>query len=177
MRHPLLLYFLLAVCLFSPLSLTAKADIIDSCESHNYDYLLFGLGIYDIIDDEKAADFRVEYRHGTPFIWEIKPFLAAEVTSHASVWAGAGIYMDLNLTDNVIFTPSFGAGVYAKGSSDLDLGYPLEFRSQLELSYEFENTDRISLGVAHISNASLDEDNPGTEILSLSYHIPFDRIF
>lgn len=141
-------------------------------------YLLFGGGVYDILDDEKAFDLRVDYRSDKTVFWEIKPFLSGELTSQGSVWAGAGLYVDFKLHDQLYLTPSFGAGLYAKGGSNLDLGYPLEFRSQLDLSYEFEESkNRLGVAFGHISNASLDEDNPGTEILGLYYHIPIAPVF
>ena len=53
----------------------------------------------------------------------------------------------------------------------------VEFRSQVELGYQFENQSRLSLAFSHISNAELGDDNPGTEVLNLYYHLPLDLLF
>ena len=48
----------------------------------------------------------------------------------------------------------------------------VEFLSQLELGYLFDNNHRIGIAGGHISNAGLGDRNPGTEILNVYYHIP-----
>lgn len=134
----------------------------------------FSVGYYDVFDDEEAIDLRVEYRpDSVVFVENLKPFVGAEVTSDASIWVGGGLLYDWNFANNWYATPSFGAGLYAQGSSDLDLGHVIEFRSQLEVSYEFENETRLGVSLSHLSNAGLDDHNPGTEVLSLSYSFPF----
>ena len=70
------------------------------------------------------------------------------------------------------FTPSFGFGYYNNGSGK-NLGNDLQFRSTLEISYELQNKNRLGISYGHISNANLGDKNPGVEILSLSYQIPY----
>ncbi len=85
--------------------------------------------------------------------------------------------LDLELAENFYAVPSFGAGFYEEGDSDKDLDYFLEFRSQIELAYEFQNQQRLGVAFGHISNAGLGDENPGTEILNLYYHVPVDGLF
>ena len=63
------------------------------------------------------------------------------------------------------------AGYYDK-CNGFDLGHELEFRSSVELSYRFDNRTRLGVSFYHMSNASIDADNPGTEVLSIVYSIP-----
>ena len=70
------------------------------------------------------------------------------------------------------FTPSFAAGIYDDGSGK-KLGNDLQFRTSLEVSYELSNGNRIGISFSHISNANLGDKNPGVEILSISYHVPY----
>ena len=49
----------------------------------------------------------------------------------------------------------------------------LQFRTSFEVSYELKNKNRIGFSLSHISNANLGDKNPGVEILSLSYQIPY----
>ena len=43
-----------------------------------------------------------------------------------------------------------------------ELGHVIEFRSGLDIAYRKKNGGRIGAEVHHLSNASLDENNPGT---------------
>lgn len=164
MKKNCLLVALLLVC-FSPLTALAESET---------DYVSLSLGYYDILDDQEAADFRAEYRWDKPCLWKLSPFVGVEANSDGSLWGGAGLYSDVFLSDNLYLTPSVGVGAYNDGGSGKDLGHTIEFRSQLELGYEFDSLRRLSVGFGHISNAGLDDNNPGTEILSLYYHIPID---
>ena len=75
-----------------------------------------------------------------------------------------------------MLTPNFAVGVYGNGDGK-DLGYAVEFRSGVELAYRFDNYARLGLSFTHISNAGLDERNPGVESLVVMYSIPFGSLF
>jgi hypothetical protein len=70
-----------------------------------------------------------------------------------------------------VLTPSFAAGYYDNGDG-VDLGHEVEFRSSIELSYRFDNRTRLGVSFYHLSNASIGDTNPGTEVLSVVYSIP-----
>ena len=153
---------------------------------------VFGLGIYDIKFDgsakNQAADFRYEYRSDVSLLdigpeednfFFLKPFFGAEFTNDSASYVLTGIYFEDNLGElfegeksKFFFTPSFGAGIYDDGSGK-KLGNDLQFRTSLEVSYELKNKNRIALSLSHISNANLGDKNPGVEILSFSYQIPY----
>jgi hypothetical protein len=98
------------------------------------------------------------------------------VTSDGGVWGGVGVLMDITFFDAVVLTGSVGGGLYEDGGGK-DLGHVVEFRSQVELGYQFENQSRLSVAFSHISNANIGNDNPGTEVLNLYYHLPLDVLF
>ena len=153
---------------------------------------VFGLGIYDVKFDgsktEDALDFRYEFRSDKSILdigpeednfFFLKPFFGLELTSDSASYFLAGIYFEDNLgqlLDNnksrYYFTPSFGAGFYDDGSGK-KMGNTIEFRTSLELSYELKNNNRMGISLSHISNANLGDKNPGAEIISISYHIPY----
>jgi hypothetical protein len=135
-----------------------------------------GIGWYDIyLQDDEAVDFRLEYRHGDDFLW-LKPWAGLEATSDGSVWGGIGVLIDITFFDSIVLTASFAPGLYEDGGGK-DLGHTVEFRSQVELGYQFENRSRLSLAFSHLSNAHLSDDNPGTEVLNLYYHLPLEMLF
>ncbi len=153
---------------------------------------IFSIGTFDIKFDgsstKQATDFRYEYRLDKPLFdigpeednfFFLKPFFGIEYTSDSATYFLSGIYVEDNLgqlfegrKSNFYFTPSFGAGIYNDGSGK-KLGNDIQFRSSIEVSYELKNKNRIGISLSHISNANLGDKNPGVEILSLSYHIPY----
>ena len=127
---------LLCLFTFSP----AQADT---------DLFSVSAGYYDINDNEEAVDFRLEYRWDDPLVWVVKPWVGIEATSEAAFYGVAGLLLDFQIADNFLITPSFGVGAYEDGDGK-DLGHTLEFRSQLELGYKFENMSRIGVAFGHI---------------------------
>ena len=139
-------------------------------------YISLGVGYYDVWQrDDEAADFRLEYRHDQG-IWVVKPWLGVEVTTDGAVYGVGGLLFDFVIADRLAVTPSFGVGAYHDGDGR-DLGHVVEFRSQIEVGYRFENRSRLGVAVGHISNASIGDDNPGTEILTVYYHLPLTTLF
>jgi hypothetical protein len=133
--------------------------------------LAFGIGYYDVIDrDDEAVDFRLEYRSDVR-LWILKPWFGGEVTTDKAIYGVAGLLVDLELSDRWILTPSAGLGLYYDGDGK-DMGSTVEFRTQIEIARRFQAGSRLGFALSHISNANLDDTNPGTEILSLYYAIP-----
>ncbi len=133
-------------------------------------FLAFGGGYFDINDDKDAAEFRIEYRGGKRF-WIFKPMVGGMATSDAAIYGFVGVNVDLFFGRRFVLTPNFAAGLYHDVDGK-DLGHSVEFRSGIELAYRFDNRSRLGVAFHHISNASLDDNNPGTEILAIVYSLP-----
>lgn len=130
-----------------------------------------GVGYYDVFDDQDAAEFVVEYRHKKPLFWKIAPLVGIMATSDEAVYGFVGLDADFFISDRFVLNPNFAAGAYKNGDGK-DLGHGLQFRSGLELNYVFDNQSRAGIAFNHISNASLGDENPGTESLLINYSIP-----
>ena len=155
-------------------------------------YNVFAIGVYDVKFDgsetDPATDFRFEKRFNNSILeigpesenfFNLKPLLGIEATSDSAIYLLGGIYLEDNVgslfvgeESNFILTPSFGVGYYDEGDG-MKLGNNIEFRTSLEISYQLQNSNRIGLSFGHISNANIGDKNPGVEILSLSYQVPF----
>ena len=153
---------------------------------------IFGFGLYDIkldgSDNNSTSHFRYENRFDKNILdigpkednfFFLKPFVAFEYTGDSASYFLTGIYLNDNLgqlfqgkQNSFIFTPSFGIGYYNNGSGK-NLGNEIQFRTTLEISYELSNDNRIGISLGHISNANLGDKNPGAEIISLTYQIPY----
>ncbi len=135
-------------------------------------YITFGAGIWDIRrDDERTAEFRVEYRSNWELLWIIKPFAGAMMTPNGSFHGFGGFLADIKLPWNLVLTPSLAVGAYSAGGGN-DLGHVVEFRDAIEIAYRFENQAKLGLMLHHMSNANISDTNPGVEVLSISLSIP-----
>ncbi len=123
---------------------------------------------------DEAGEFRLEYRSDKKFLL-FKPFVGAMGTTDGASYYYAGILVDVFLGRRVVVTPSFAPGYYAHGSG-YDLGHAVEFRSQLEMAYRFDNRSRLGVSFGHMSNAGLGDKNPGTESLMLNYSVPLSTV-
>jgi hypothetical protein len=135
-------------------------------------FLTIGGGYFDIVNnDDSAAEFRLEYRDKHRF-WIFKPFAGAIATSDGAFYGYAGVLTDFYFGRRIVISPSVAAGPYIEGGGK-DLGHVFEIRSGLEVAYRFDDRSRLGLLFYHISNAGLgDDENPGAEVLTLSYSIP-----
>jgi len=113
----------------------------------------------------------VEYRSCLPCFPYARPLFGIMGTERATLYVYGGMALDLFLGKGFVLTPSFAPGLYVQGKGK-DLGFPLEFRSSMELSYILPNRGRIGAQFYHISNASLGSKNPGAEALVFFYGIP-----
>ena len=139
------------------------------------DFLAFSVGAFDIGDDDTTVEGRIEYRSDRRF-WLFKPFVGGMVNGDGGLYGYAGVLIDLFWGRRLVTTLSFAPGLYEEGSGK-DLGHVVEFRSQIEIGYRFDNRSRLALAFSHMSNASIDDRNPGTENLVLTYAVPLDRLF
>ncbi|MFN3400752.1 MAG: acyloxyacyl hydrolase, partial [Ferrovibrio sp.] len=100
-------------------------------------FLTIAAGYHDIADDHDAFEGRLEYRFGDKF-WIFKPMVGVLATSDSAVMGYAGVLVDIYFGRRWVLTPSFAPGLYREGDGK-DLGGTIEFKSQLELSYRFDD--------------------------------------
>ena len=147
----------------------------DPVRADDPDFLSIGGGYFDWNrQKDTAAEFRLEYRSDKK-LWIFKPLAGVMGTSDGGFYGYAGIGIDVFLGRRLVVTPSFAPGYYAKGGGH-DLGHALEFRSQLEIAYRFDNRSRLGVAVSHMSNASISDENPGTESAILYYSMPISTL-
>ncbi len=138
------------------------------------DYLEANVGYFDITQrDNTATLYGIGYRYDDIF-HGIRPGGGFMMTSDGSTYGYAGFYWDVPVTEGLIIVPNVVVGGYSKGSDGKDLGHGIEFRSGLEVDYQFSTGSRVGLAFNHLSNASIGNDNPGTETLMLVYQHPLE---
>ena len=133
-------------------------------------FLALSAGGFDVNDNETAAEARIEFRWNRKFLG-FKPMIGLLGNSKGGIYGYGGINFDVYLGRRWVLMPNFAVGGYRRGASK-NLGNVLEFRSGLELAYRFDDRSRLGVAISHISNASISDNNPGTESLVLTYSIP-----
>lgn len=151
--------------------------------STSSDYLSFASGVYNLLQDKwRTAEFDLEYKFHikslkSPFEFlEFRPLVGILKTLKGTTYVYGGINFDLLFLEHIHFAPGFAAGYFSKGNGR-DLGYPLEFRSGIELGWQFSDKSRLGVHFYHLSNASIGRRNPGEESLVLFYDLPIVRGF
>lgn len=104
------------------------------------------------------------------------PVIDFSVTEKGGAWLGLGLYQqfDFEIAGVPAFAGfSFAPGAYLQGR-DVDLGFPLEFRSGLEFGLRFQNDWQLSLSYDHRSNGDISAVNPGLETLQIRFSKAFN---
>ena len=155
------LYFITVTLLLLPLKIYAQGN----------NYISLSSAVFDILQQvDPSYETRLEFRLGKLKFWG-HPFSGIMVNTGGAKHLYLGLYYDIPIGDYFYITPSFAPGLYVKSKSK-DLNFILEFRSQIEIAFKFDNQARIGIGFSHVSNASLGKENPGVESLVLTYIIP-----
>lgn len=147
------------------------------------DFLSFGIGTYDLLREKhRTFQFEIEYKFHLKCLkapnryLEFRPLVGLMATARGSFYGYLGINFDFLFCDHLLLAPGFAAGYYGSGNGK-NLGYPLEFRSGIEVAWQFCNWHRLGVHFYHLSNASLGHRNPGEESLVLFYDIPLIKGF
>jgi lipid A 3-O-deacylase len=140
--------------------------------------IVLGGGAFNVIGNQGKANSETvgmalgEYRFGDAW-WIISPFIGALGTGQGAFYGYFGIAIDIHLFDNFIVTPSEAFGYFEPGSHGFNLGSWAEFRSGAEFAYRFADGRRFGLGLYHVSNAGFGKIDPGEEMATAVFTVPF----
>jgi hypothetical protein len=109
-----------------------------------------------------------------PFL-QVHPTGGIEGNARGAFYGDAGVNLDIPFYRHGIFTWGEAAGVFDRGGDVMPLGSTIEFRSQLELGWRFDNQWRVTGFISHISNAHIAALNPGAEIAGVYVHVPVGK--
>lgn len=147
------------------------------------DLISFASGVFNLLHPRSTTcEFEAEYKFHvrslkSPYHFlEFRPLVGLMMTARGSGYLYGGINFDLLFWNHLLIAPGFAAGYYWEGRGK-NLGYPLEFRSGVELAWQFSDWHRLGIHFYHLSNASLSRRNPGEESLVLYYDIPLSNGF
>lgn len=163
-----LLFF--GLCL---LSFSVTADNSSFSDHSNTRSWFFHGGIINAFNGSiRDGVYGLEYRHHKFSRWALVPAIGYLNSNSGAQYLYGDIKYTFKLNDHWGLLVSTGMGFF-KDSELLDLGHTIEFKSGIEIFYQFNNRHRLGLSGNHYSNSRLSKTNPGTESLTLGYTIPF----
>ena len=121
-------------------------------------------GMFDFSDDkQKSGIFGLQHQNDDlfrkSFLGRLSPITGGFITEKNAFYLYSGVQAEYELGPLVI-TPSFAPGYYSYGDGK-DLGHPLEFKSEVQVSLDLSESTQFGMSYNHISNASLGTKNPG----------------
>jgi len=93
------------------------------------------------------------------FLGNLSPISGGFLTEKSAFYLYTGVQAEYEVGFLTI-TPSFAPGYYNYGDGK-DLGYPLEFKTEVQMSFDISDSTHLGMSYNHISNASLGSKNPG----------------
>ena len=129
--------------------------------SASADNLNFYTGMFDFSDDGKKSNlFGVQHINTEDIYFEnLQPVTGAMITADNATYFYKGFQIQ-NGDGAFKFTPSFTPGLYFEGDGK-DLGHVIEFKTELQISFEISSNSELGFSYNHISNASPGDKNPG----------------
>ena len=151
-------YLVLLLCLFF---VEAKSE---TKVSKNPNQINFYGGVFDFSDDkQKAGLFGIQHQNENlqrdTFLGNLSPITGGFITENSAIYIYSGVEWNFDL-GGINFTPSFAPGLYEEGDGK-DLGHTLEFKTEVQFSYNISSDTSLGMSYNHISNASLGDKNPG----------------
>ena len=121
-------------------------------------------GMFDFSDEKQHAGlFGLQHQNDElfrkGFLGKLSPITGGFITENSAFYLYTGVQAEYELGFLTI-TPSFAPGYYNYGDGK-DLGHPLEFKSEVQMSFNVSDTAQLGMSYNHISNASLGKKNPG----------------
>jgi hypothetical protein len=133
-------------------------------------------GTYDYDDDNTTNLIGLNYHlEDNDFkvlgSFKINPVIGLFVTGKSASMLYSGF--ETNIGQNKLYLNlSSSAGLYQNGNGK-DLGNILQFKSELNIFFDLNETSKIGFGSHHISNAGISSVNPGTN----NYYLIFKKGF
>ena len=121
-------------------------------------------GMFDFSDDNQASGIlglqhQNEELYRKSFLGNLSPITGGFLTEKNAFYLYSGVQVEYDFGFLTI-TPSFAPGYYNYGDGK-DLGYPLEFKSEVQMTFNLSDSTHLGMSYNHISNASLGSKNPG----------------
>ena len=150
------------------------ADEVKPSDSHQFNFFS---GVFDTTTSSKKSSSLFGMQHSNEdlfrdtFLGKFSPITGFMITEDSTSYFYTGVQAEYKI-GKLNFTPSFSPGLYSMGDGK-DLGSPLEFKSEVQLSIDLLPGTKIGYSESHISNGDFGDKNPGAD----SYMFNFMKSF
>ena len=150
-----------------------NADEPKPSDSHQFNFFS---GVFDINTSSKKSSELFGIQHSNEdlfrdtFLGKLSPITGFMMTADSTTYLYTGVQGEYKI-GKLNLIPSFSPGLYSMGNKDL--GSPLEFKSELQLSLDLLPGTKLGYSHSHLSNADLGDKNPGAD----SYMFNFMKSF
>ena len=151
-----------------------SADETKPSDSHQFNFFS---GVFDINTSSKKTSELFGIQHSNEdlfrdtFLGKFSPITGFMMTADSASYFYTGVQAEYKI-GKFNLVPSFAPGLYTMGDGK-DLGSPLEFKSELQLSIDLLPGTTLGYSQSHLSNANLGDSNPGAD----SYMFNFMKSF
>ena len=151
-----------------------SADETKPSDSHQFNFFS---GVFDINTSSKKSSELFGIQHSNEdlfrdtFLGKLSPITGLMITADSSSYFYTGVQAEYKI-GKLNLVPSFAPGLYTMGDGK-DLGSPLEFKSELQVSIDILPGTKLGFSQSHLSNADLGDKNPGAD----SYMFNFMKSF
>ena len=151
-----------------------SADETKPSDSHQFNFFS---GVFDFNTSSKKSSELFGIQHSNEdlfrdtFLGKLSPITGLMMTADSSSYFYTGVQAEYKI-GKLNLVPSFAPGLYTMGDGK-DLGSPLEFKSELQVSIDILPGTKLGYSQSHLSNADLGDKNPGAD----SYMFNFMKSF
>ena len=151
-----------------------NANEVKSSNSHQFNFFS---GVWDINNDFNKSSELFGIQHSNEdlfrdtFLGKLSPISGFMMTANSDTYFYTGVQAEYKI-GKLNLIPSFSPGIYSVGDGK-DLGSPLEFKSELQLSVDLLPGTKLGYSQSHLSNGDLGDKNPGAD----SYMFNFMKSF
>ena len=163
----------IAILMLVTLTKNIYADELKPSDNHQFNFFS---GVFDYSDSGKNSElFGIQHSNEdlfkNTFLGKISPITGFMMTADSASYLYTGVQAEYEI-GKLNLTPSFSPGYYTSGDGK-DLGSPLEFKTEVQLSYDLLPGSKLGYSYNHVSNAGLGDKNPGAN----SYMFNFMKSF
>ena len=172
MKNKIIKSFLAILIIFA-LTKNTNANELKPSDTHQFNFFS---GVFDYSDEGKNSElFGIQHSNDDlfrdTFLGKISPITGFMMTADSATYLYTGVQAEYEI-GKLNLTPSFSPGYYTMGDGK-DLGSPLEFKTEVQLSLELLPGSKLGYSYNHVSNAGLGDKNPGAN----SYMFNFMKSF
>jgi len=160
---------LIIIFVFLGFAKNINADELKSNNSHQFNFFS---GVFDKTNEAKNSElFGVQHSSENlfreTFLGKISPITGFMITDNSDTYFYTGVQAEYKI-GKLNLTPSLSPGIYTVADGK-DLGLPLEFKSEVQISIDLFSGSKLGYSQSHISNADLGDKNPGADSYMLNF--------